>query len=144
MRHGPRTAHLVADERYFWADRRDDRSGSGRPYRDDLIRLGDGRALAYAQSGDPRGAPVFFFGGILHSRLWSPDDEATLSAGVRLITVDRPGYGRSDVQPGTRSAPGRRMSSSWRGSSVWSASPSPAGPRGAGMPPPALPSSPTA
>ena len=30
------------------------------------------------------------------SRLFCPDDAATVDAGVRLITIDRPGFGRSD------------------------------------------------
>jgi pimeloyl-ACP methyl ester carboxylesterase len=70
------------------------------PVSDRVLRLRGGRALAYAERGDLRGLPVFFFGGILNSRLWCPDEQATQAAGVRLITVDRPGYGRSDVQPG--------------------------------------------
>lgn len=72
------------------------------PLRDDIIRLRDGRALAYAEWGDPRGSPVFFFHGTPHSRLWCPDEEETRSAGVRLISVDRPGFGRSDLQLGRR------------------------------------------
>lgn len=34
------------------------------------------------------------------SRSFGPDSQTTARAGVRLITVDRPGYGRSDPQPG--------------------------------------------
>jgi pimeloyl-ACP methyl ester carboxylesterase len=42
------------------------------------------------------------FHGIPGSSIWSPDlrQEATRAAGVRLITVDRPGIGGSDVRPG--------------------------------------------
>jgi pimeloyl-ACP methyl ester carboxylesterase len=72
------------------------------PYRDDLIRLEDGRALAYAEWGDQSGPPVFLFHGTPHSRLWCPDEPETRAAGVRLISVDRPGFGRSDLQLGRR------------------------------------------
>jgi pimeloyl-ACP methyl ester carboxylesterase len=33
------------------------------------------------------------------SRLLCPDQDATTAAGVRLLTVDRPGYGGSDPRP---------------------------------------------
>jgi pimeloyl-ACP methyl ester carboxylesterase len=68
-----------------------------RPLRDDAIRLGDGRRLAYAEWGDPEGATVFFFHGTPMSRLYCPDDAVTASSRVRLVTVDRPGIGGSDV-----------------------------------------------
>lgn len=59
-------------------------------------RLPDGRKLGYAEGGDPKGVPVFYFHGFPGSRL-----EATLfpAAGVRLIGVDRPGYGLSTARP---------------------------------------------
>ena len=63
------------------------------------VKLTDGRNLAYAEYGDPHGRPVFFFHGMPGSRLFRPPDEITRKAGVRLITVDRPGYGQSDDQP---------------------------------------------
>ena len=59
--------------------------------------MADGRRLAYAEWGDPDGKPLFLFHGAPFSRLFCPDEPATLAAGVRLITVDRPGIGRSDV-----------------------------------------------
>jgi pimeloyl-ACP methyl ester carboxylesterase len=70
------------------------------PLRDDAIRLSDGRRLAYAEWGDPRGATVFLFHGTPLSRLWCPSGTITASAGVRLVTVDRPGVGGSDVLAG--------------------------------------------
>jgi pimeloyl-ACP methyl ester carboxylesterase len=66
------------------------------------IRLKNGRQLAYAEYGDEHGRPLFFFHGVPGSRLFRPSDGITAKAGVRLITVDRPGYGRSDFQPGRR------------------------------------------
>src|SRR5688500_1262034 len=70
------------------------------PNRDAVIRLRDGRAMAYAEWGVPEGLPVLAFHGMPGSRLWCPDHFApgmtTTERGVRLITFDRPGYGRSD------------------------------------------------
>jgi pimeloyl-ACP methyl ester carboxylesterase len=73
---------------------------TGEPWFDGEVRLRDGRALAYAEWGDPTGRPVAFFHGSPNSRLFCPDPEATLAAGVRLVTPDRPGSGRSDPMPG--------------------------------------------
>lgn len=67
--------------------------------RSHAIRLRDGRRLACAEWGEPKGATVFFFHGTPHSRLWCPDEFVTASSNVRLVTVDRPGIGGSDVLP---------------------------------------------
>ena len=64
------------------------------------IHLRDGRALAYAEWGDSGGAPVFLFHGSPGSRLFRPSEAATASSGARLVTADRPGYGRSNLDPG--------------------------------------------
>ena len=66
---------------------------------DDAIRLSDGRRLAYAEWGKPQGSCVFMFHGTPHSRVWCPDETVTASSNVRLVTVDRPGIGGSDVLP---------------------------------------------
>lgn len=65
------------------------------------VRLADGRQLAYACFGAPAGAPVLHFHGGLSSR-WEGAlyDEAARAAGLRLISVDRPGIGDSSPQPG--------------------------------------------
>jgi pimeloyl-ACP methyl ester carboxylesterase len=70
------------------------------PILDADLLLTDGRRLGYALWGDPAGQPVLLFPGSPSSRLFCPDPAATAEAGVSLVTVDRPGYGRSDVQPG--------------------------------------------
>ena len=67
------------------------------PRHDSTITLADGRRLAYAEWGDPNGKPLFLFHGAPFSRLFCPDEAATVAAGVRVITVDRPGIGRSDI-----------------------------------------------
>ncbi len=66
------------------------------PHADEVLTLADGRLLAWAEWGDPRGSPLVFLHPSPGSRLLCPDPAATMAAGVRLITVDRPGYGRSD------------------------------------------------
>jgi len=63
------------------------------------LQLSDGRTLAYLESGDPKGLPVFFFHGGPGSRLDGLlFDEFNEQLGIRMITVDRPGYGLSDFQ----------------------------------------------
>jgi len=66
------------------------------------ILLHDGRTLAYAEYGDPHGIPVFFIHGTPGSRLFHPPEEVTTRLGVRLICVDRPGYGESTFQSNRR------------------------------------------
>jgi pimeloyl-ACP methyl ester carboxylesterase len=71
-----------------------------------VLQLSDGRKVAYVEWGDLRGSAVFLFHGTPHSRVFCPDETVTASSNVRLITVDRPGIGRSDVLP-------RRTFSDW-------------------------------
>jgi pimeloyl-ACP methyl ester carboxylesterase len=67
------------------------------------IVLRDGRRLAYEEQGDPAGQPVFLFHGAPGSRLQRhPDASIAQRLGVRIITVDRPGYGLSDPKPNRR------------------------------------------
>lgn len=67
------------------------------------LRLADGRTLACLEFGDPAGPPVLYFHGYPGSRL-----EAGVAAtaagrlGVRLLAVDRPGFGQSTFQAGRR------------------------------------------
>lgn len=75
----------------------------GMDYLDATATLADGRRLGYAIFGDPAGLPVVHFHGALMSRwegfwLHAP----ARAAGVRLISVDRPGIGNSDMAPGRR------------------------------------------
>jgi pimeloyl-ACP methyl ester carboxylesterase len=68
-----------------------------------IIHLRDGRALGYAEYGDPAGKPVFFFHGLPGSRLQRyPDDSIAAELHARVITIDRPGIGLSDFQPGRK------------------------------------------
>ena len=58
--------------------------------------LKDGRRLSYRESGDPGGRPVFYFHGAVGSSVEWPSQE---KHGLRLIGLDRPGYGCSTPQP---------------------------------------------
>ena len=63
------------------------------------IQLSDGRTLAYLESGDPNGRPVFYFHGGPGSRLEAHIyDNLNRTLGIRMIAADRPGYGLSDNQ----------------------------------------------
>jgi pimeloyl-ACP methyl ester carboxylesterase len=66
---------------------------------DRIIRLDDGRALAFAEFGHPDGPPVMCFHGVPGSRFVSLVG-APEAVGVRMIVPDRPGVGRSDPLPG--------------------------------------------
>ncbi|WP_208539298.1 alpha/beta fold hydrolase [Algihabitans albus] len=67
----------------------------------DLLRLPDGRDLAFMEWGDPAGFPAFYFHGTPSSRLEGAfADAAARRYGFRLIATDRPGFGRSSFQPG--------------------------------------------
>ncbi len=68
---------------------------------DASLRLRDGRLLGYAEYGDPQGEPLLYFHGHPGSRLEAQlGDAVAARQGVRVIALDRPGYGRSDFQPG--------------------------------------------
>ena len=63
----------------------------------------DGRTLCFAEWGDPHGVPLFNLHGTPGGRLnRAPDETKYVELGARVITYDRPGYGRSDRQPGRR------------------------------------------
>jgi pimeloyl-ACP methyl ester carboxylesterase len=69
------------------------------------ITLRDGRRLAYAEFGSPRGTPIVHCHGSPSSRVEGEllfDKAAITELGLRLIVPDRPGMGRSDFQAGRR------------------------------------------
>lgn len=64
--------------------------------------LRDGRAIAVSEFGARGGEPVLYFHGFPASRLEAQlMHGAALKAGVRLVALDRPGFGGSDFQPRT-------------------------------------------
>jgi pimeloyl-ACP methyl ester carboxylesterase len=65
------------------------------------VRLADGRTLACLQLGDPAGPPVLYFHGYPGSRFEARVAAAAVGRlGLRLLAVDRPGFGQSTFQPG--------------------------------------------
>lgn len=66
-----------------------------------IIHLPDGRRLGYEEYGVASGVPVLFFHGAPGSSyIHAEMAEIAVQCGVRLVAIDRPGYGLSDAQPG--------------------------------------------
>lgn len=64
--------------------------------------LPDGRTMAYSVLGDPTGVPCIFVHGYSSSRwaaAWGLGVETIARHGIRMIAVDRPGYGASTPNP---------------------------------------------
>lgn len=70
-----------------------------------LLALGGDRELAVWEGGHPDGVPIVFHPGTPSGRLQAVfGEEAARRQGVRLVSVNRPGYGRStDTPPGLAS-----------------------------------------
>jgi pimeloyl-ACP methyl ester carboxylesterase len=61
-------------------------------------RLPDGRAIGYAEYGDPDGLPAIALHGTPGSRfMFALTDEGARARGLRIIAPERPGYGLSDT-----------------------------------------------
>ncbi|HKB29399.1 MAG TPA: alpha/beta hydrolase [Streptosporangiaceae bacterium] len=61
----------------------------------------DGRTLCYQEWGDPGGAPLFHLHGTPGCRLSRhPDLTVWSRLRLRVVTIDRPGYGQSTALPG--------------------------------------------
>lgn len=75
------------------------------PTRTRAVALPGGRTLTLDDAGDPDGVPVLFLHGTPDSRLARhPDDGLAEACGVRLLAVDRPGYGGTSPTAGPWSA----------------------------------------
>jgi pimeloyl-ACP methyl ester carboxylesterase len=75
------------------------------PRTDRTVDAPDGRRIGVAEFGSPDGPAVVLFHRSPGSRLLDPDPRATAAAGIRLVCVDRPGYGATDpVDAPTRAA----------------------------------------
>lgn len=69
--------------------------------KDTVATRPDGRDLAFSEAGDPEGTPVFFFHGAPGSRLnLLPWTSSFADRSLRLISLDRPGYGGSSPRTG--------------------------------------------
>ena len=65
-----------------------------------IIRLPNGLKLGYSEFGDTFGKPILLFHGQPGNRLFRHHNDAIAKRlGVRMISIDRPGYGLSDFQP---------------------------------------------
>lgn len=78
------------------------------PGRVGLHTLPDGRVLEYWDGGDPDGRPVIEQTGTPATYALSiPHHEIALECGVRYVTINRPGYGRSTPSDPSLAAAGR-------------------------------------
>ena len=68
---------------------------------DQTVELTDGRTVGFVDYGDPSGTAVLWCHGGPGSRL-EPASSARAAGdvGLRLVGIDRPGYGLSTPQPG--------------------------------------------
>lgn len=73
--------------------------------RDDVLTTSEGRRIGWLERGPADGAPVLYVHGWPGSRLeqFVIPSLVLQRFGVRLISVDRPGYGTTDPLEGTRS-----------------------------------------
>jgi pimeloyl-ACP methyl ester carboxylesterase len=69
---------------------------ANQPRTDHTIDAPDGRRIGVAEFGSPDGPVVVLLHRSPGSRLLDPDRTATEAAGIRLVCVDRPGYGATD------------------------------------------------
>ncbi len=68
-----------------------------------ILKLKDGRNLGYAEYGDSVGKPLFFFHGWPGSRFRSKGlNGIAKKMHIRIISVDRPGFGLSDYKKGRK------------------------------------------
>jgi len=88
------------------APARHGRDRDERPYEDGRLILRDSRRLAWRRWGHPTHPTVLRIQGTPGSRLHRhPDPTLWASARVRMLVVDRPGFGQSSRLPGRGIAP---------------------------------------
>ena len=75
-----------------------DRAMTAAGVADQVLQLGDGRALGFKVYGDPAGAPLLFLHGTPGSRLkFAIGHDAGKALGLAIVAPDRWGYGLSDA-----------------------------------------------
>lgn len=76
-------------------------AGAADTTKDRMLTRPDGRVVGFAEHGDPGGRPVLWCHGGPGSRLEpAAFVPAAADAGLRVVGVDRPGYGLSTARPG--------------------------------------------
>ena len=91
------------------------------------FQLTDGRKLGYAEYGSPNGNPLFYFHGWPSSRIefgGMDGDAIAAKLALRVIAIDRPGFGLSCYQPRHRFTDWPRDVLPWQTTWALSASPS--------------------
>jgi pimeloyl-ACP methyl ester carboxylesterase len=75
--------------------------GAPDPRREGTVQVRDGRAVGFAEWGDPAGPPVLAFHGGPGSRRMATGCERAAAGelGLRLVCLERPGFGLSDRAP---------------------------------------------
>jgi pimeloyl-ACP methyl ester carboxylesterase len=68
--------------------------------REGTVTLSAGRRLGFAEYGVRGGRPILHFHGAPGGRFYDLDRAALVHAGAWLLTLERPGIGLSDAQPG--------------------------------------------
>lgn len=64
------------------------------------FQLPDGRVLGFAEYGNPNGRPLLYFHGYPSSRIEAEAaDTMAQRCGIRILSLDRPGFGLSTPQP---------------------------------------------
>jgi pimeloyl-ACP methyl ester carboxylesterase len=77
------------------------RTKDGIAFEDGVLKLRDGREMAWRWWGEPGGTPVLRIQGTPSSRLQrNPDESALIDNGARYLMADRPGFGGSTRKPG--------------------------------------------
>ena len=77
------------------------RTDEGQVFEDGVLRLRDGRELAFRWWGEPGATPILRIQGTPSSRLQrNPDPGVQRNVGARYLMADRPGFGGSTRKPG--------------------------------------------
>jgi len=77
------------------------RTKDGIAYEDGILKLRDGREMAWRWWGEPGGKPLLRIQGTPSSRIQrNPDESVLRDSGARYLMADRPGYGGSTRKRG--------------------------------------------
>lgn len=68
--------------------------------RGDTVMMPDGRLLGFAEYGDLSGVPIVCCHGVPGGRSLYFDEDSLATGGVRMLAVERAGFGLSDPAPG--------------------------------------------